>query len=759
MDNSGYIEKEKELQRERKFLRNVMATIPDSLLILDRDLRIKNANRSFYKLFQMKPGGIIGRKIADILGDEDGKLSAKLGGLLGTKDTLENFELHHQSEKLGERILNITARGIIVAEEEEEEEEELVVIRDVTERKRSEEMLRRSEENFRRSMDDSPLGIRIVSAEGEMLYANRAILDIYGYASIEELKTTPRKKSYTPESYAEHQVRKEKRERGEYVPSNYEISIVCKDGEIRHLEVLRKEVLWNGKTQFQVLYNDITERKQAEEALRESKEQLRKMFESVSDGISVIDLSGIITEVNQRAAEIHGFGSKGKLLGRNALELVAPRDHERIATNIRKTLKQGTIRDVEYTLLKADGTEFPGELSTSVLRDASGKAVGHITIVRDVTERKQVEEALKESEARYRALIDLGAQIGEAIVMLWDEEQKEGVQVFFSDTWLQITGYSREELRNMSFFELVLPPNHEASLARHRRKMSGESDPGLFELTIVRKDGSEVPIEITSAHSTYRGKRVNVVYVRDITERKKTEQQLMVNDRLASIGELASGIAHELNNPLTGIIGLSDLLLATDLPEEIKEDLQMINREAHRTAQVVRNLLTFARKHPEEKKPEDLKNVIGLVLELRAYEQRVQNIQVITRFAPDLPQVTANASQLMQVFLNIITNAEYFMIETHGRGTVTITTERVGDFVRATFADDGPGISRETLRKLFAPFFTTKEVGKGTGLGLSICHGIVTEHGGRIWVESKLGKGATFIVELPVSQATAEKEQ
>ena len=133
MDNNGYIEKEKELKRERRFLRNVMATIPDSLLILDRELRIKNANRSFYKLFQIKPEAIIGRKIAAILGDEDDKLSVKLGGLLGTRDTLGNFELRYQSEKLGERIFNITARGIIVAEEEEEQEEEqeLVVINDL----------------------------------------------------------------------------------------------------------------------------------------------------------------------------------------------------------------------------------------------------------------------------------------------------------------------------------------------------------------------------------------------------------------------------------------------------------------------------------------------------------------------------------------------------------------------------------------------------------------------------------------------------
>jgi len=148
----------------------------------------------------------------------------------------------------------------------------------------------------------------------------------------------------------------------------------------------------------------------------------------------------------------------------------------------------------------------------------------------------------------------------------------------------------------------------------------------------------------------------------------------------------------------------------------------------------------------------DIHNIIQKVLELRAYEQKVSNIEVNTRFAPDLPEITADGFQLQQVFINIIINAEHFMIEAHQRGTLTITTEWVGDIIRASFADDGPGIAKENLGHLFDPFFTTKEVGKGTGLGLSICYGIITEHGGRIYAESELGKGATFIVELPISK-------
>ena len=234
-------------------------------------------------------------------------------------------------------------------------------------------------------------------------------------------------------------------------------------------------------------------------------------------------------------------------------------------------------------------------------------------------------------------------------------------------------------------------------------------------------------------------------------ERKRqVEEQLLVSDRLASIGELASGIAHELNNPLTSVIGFSQLLLGRELPDDIREDIKVIYSEARRAAEVMKNLLIFARKHTSVKQLVNINSVIEKVLTVRAYEQRVENIQVITRLAPDLPVTMADYFQLQQVFLNIVINAEHFMLEAHQRGTLTITTQRVGNTIKASFADNGPGIGKEDLGHLFDPFFTTKEVGKGTGLGLSICHGIITEHSGRIYAESESGKGATFVVELPI---------
>jgi signal transduction histidine kinase len=228
------------------------------------------------------------------------------------------------------------------------------------------------------------------------------------------------------------------------------------------------------------------------------------------------------------------------------------------------------------------------------------------------------------------------------------------------------------------------------------------------------------------------------------------EEQLIVTDRLASIGELSSGIAHELNNPLTSVIGFSQLLMEGDVPENMKENLATIYEEAQRAAVIVKNLLTFARKHAPVKQRSQVNTAVEGVLKLRSYEQKVNNIEVEKHLAVNLPEIMMDSFQIQQVFLNIIVNAEFAMLEAHQKGKLTITTEVSNSMVKISFGDDGPGISEVNLKRIFDPFFTTKEVGKGTGLGLSICHGIVTEHGGQIYAKSEYGQGTTFIVELPI---------
>ena len=252
---------------------------------------------------------------------------------------------------------------------------------------------------------------------------------------------------------------------------------------------------------------------------------------------------------------------------------------------------------------------------------------------------------------------------------------------------------------------------------------------------------------------------------KDITERRQMEkekeeleQKTRVNSRLATVGQMASGIAHEINNPLTGVIGFSQLLQKKDVPEDIKKNLKIICNGAERVASIVQRLLIFARQQKPERKKLDINEPIKSTIAIRAYEMEASNIDITMELAPDLPRIVADRGQLQQVFLNIILNAEAEMKLAHGKGSLLIRTGRIDNTIRISFKDDGLGIPKENLERIFDPFFTTREVGEGIGLGLSICHGIVAEHGGRIWAESEVDKGATFIVELPIITEIKETE-
>ena len=240
---------------------------------------------------------------------------------------------------------------------------------------------------------------------------------------------------------------------------------------------------------------------------------------------------------------------------------------------------------------------------------------------------------------------------------------------------------------------------------------------------------------------------------REAEERRRLEEKAQIASRLAAVGGMAAGIAHEINNPLTGVLGFSKLLLENEnLPEEIKDDLKVIADGSQRVADIVRRLLTFARQAKPVRTSVNLNELIDNTLKLRDYVLKTANIAVVTRFDTELPLSIVDPGQLQQVFLNLIVNAEQAMKEAHGKGTLTITTEKRGKNIRISFADDGPGITKENMARLFDPFFTTKAPGEGTGLGLGLSRSIVLEHGGELNIESEPGHGATFIIELPITE-------
>lgn len=237
---------------------------------------------------------------------------------------------------------------------------------------------------------------------------------------------------------------------------------------------------------------------------------------------------------------------------------------------------------------------------------------------------------------------------------------------------------------------------------------------------------------------------------------RRAEQQALVNAKLASIGELVASVAHEVNNPLTGIIGYAQLLAdSQDVPPHVKADLQKIHEESQRTVRIVQNLLRFARRYKPSKDIVDINELLERTLELKAYKLKTSNIGLSVNLAADIPLILADYNQIQQVILNVITNARQAIEETKRKGKITVVTEAIPGYVKISVTDNGHGISPENITRIFDPFFTTKPAGSGSGLGLSICHGIITEHGGNIYVESTLNKGTTFIIGLPI--ATAEQ--
>jgi two-component system, NtrC family, sensor kinase len=299
--------------------------------------------------------------------------------------------------------------------------------------------------------------------------------------------------------------------------------------------------------------------------------------------------------------------------------------------------------------------------------------------------------------------------------------------------------------------ELYNPAGSNSGPCRHTRALKSEALI-VEEVALPEMDGV-FQVSVSPWYDKNNRLAGSIHVAKDISNEKLLQQQLIQSEKLSAIGELISGIAHELNNPLTGVMGYSQLLqLRKDLDDRAKDNLLKINNLALRCQKIVQNLLSFARKQKPERTLSDINDILEKTVELRSYELQVNNIEIRRDLQRNLPKTIADAHQLQQVFLNVLTNAEQAMLEAHGKGHLTIRTRTDAQKMRiiVEISDDGPGIPESYLTRIFDPFFTTKEVGKGTGLGLSLSYGMIKEHGGNIYARSRLGEGSTFFIELPI---------
>ena len=501
------------------------------------------------------------------------------------------------------------------------------------------------------------------------------------------------------------------------------------------------------------IIRDITERKQAEEELRASEERYHHLFENLNDAALLADAeTGQVLETNQQGEILLGMSRK-EIIGMHQSDLHPPDKAEEYKRRFATHVAKGRAADYEGEVIRKDGTIVPVHIGASPLTIQGRHLI--LGLFHDITERKRAEETLRQSEQKYKNLFELAPY---AIATV----DKKGVVTSCNTAVLSSTGYSKDEIVGKHFFKLqFLRVSDIPMYMKIFNSLLKGNVPKPFEVNYRTKDGASRWVQVHVGLLEVDGSKEGAqVAFEDITERKRAEaeekwlqQELYLSRRLASIGELAAGVAHEINNPLTGILGFSQRLLGKSSDEEFSHDLQIINSEAQRAAKVVQNLLTFARRREPKKEYSNINDILQKALELRAYELKTSNIEVVTDLTPSLPEIMVDFQQIQEVFLNIILNAEQVMNETHGGGKLIIKTRQTKDHIRISFTDDGPGIPPEYLDNVFDPFFTTRAEKGGTGLGLSACHGIVTEHGGRICAKSKPGKGATFFVELPLSLA------
>jgi len=631
---------------------------------------------------------------------------------------------------------------------------------DITERNRAEDARRESEEKYRTLTEQSLMGI-VVLQDFRIVFANDAFAEISGY-SVEELRSLPPAKVQAmihPEDQALVWGRFHDRLAGKAVPPHYEYHGIRKDGTVCLLEMHSNRIEYGGKLAIQGAIIDITDRKQAEETLRYREEHFQALIENSSDVITVIDSLGTVRYQSPNYKAVWGRAPTGEI-GRDMLKDVHPDEAALVSEKFDYLLKNPRgIVSINVRAQHTDGSWRTIEVVGHNLLD-NPVVCGIVVNFRDITKRKQAEEKLRQSEKRYRLI----AENTRDVIITTDMNLR---LTYVSPSIKYLTTRTAEEVMAMSLEELLTPASLEVAtkafveeLEIATRQPRDPTRSRILELEVMRQDGSTVWTEArTNFLRGAEDQPVGLITVlRDMTERRKAEEEKIelelkaqVASRLASVGEMVAGVAHEINNPLTVVTGYAPLLMdRKDIPADIQRDLALINDGAQRVAGIIRRLLAFSRQTKPEQKLVGINELIEGALALRAYHLITSNIKLTTQLTPDLPPTVADPGQIQQVLLNLIVNAETEMKLAHGKGELTITTEKSDNTIKISVKDDGPGIKPEIMDRIFDPFFTTRKVGQGTGLGLSLCYGIVAEHNGKIYTKSKPGKGATFIVELPI---------
>ena len=483
-----------------------------------------------------------------------------------------------------------------------------------------------------------------------------------------------------------------------------------------------------------VLARDVTEE-------REKERRFTELFETLQEGVYFCTPEGKLLDGNPTLVTMLGYVNKSDLLTLDPKAL----NVDPIQTPVlgRSADDRGGVRTREIQLRRRDGSVAICLDTSRAVWDEAGAIIRYQGTLTDVTEQRKMESALRQQEQFREKLLESFPDL----ILVVDLEER---YTFASSRIRDLLGYRPEELVGKKIE--ALQDHSPEFLSLYRDVASGKQLFAASEYGALHRDGSWRTMRASASQFfDSENKLSGVIFsVRDITVEKKLEQQIIQSERLAAMGQMIGGFAHELNNPLTTIVGVSDLLREGENSESRIKQLNMLHQQARRATEIVQNLMYFSRPPAPGKTPVNLSELVTRTLHLHAYSLRKSNITV--DFLPEegLPQITGDPHQLMQVFLNLLLNAEQAIREARDKGTLRIRLRKTDGHIQVVFEDDGPGIAPEILPNIFDPFYTTRRPGRGTGLGLSICKAVLKEHFGNIEATSAPGGGAVFTVSLPI---------
>jgi two-component system, cell cycle sensor histidine kinase and response regulator CckA len=635
----------------------------------------------------------------------------------------------------------------------------LAVSVDITEREQEADALKQSEEKYRKLVEHSLQGLSI-GQDMRFVYCNNAFLKMFGYTEKELLALSPRE----VEAMVHPDDRKILSERyrdqlaGKSISPRFEFRALKKDGTEIVLEMHTSLVEFNGKPAIQGICMDITERKKAENALRESEERFRMIAETMDEIFWIFDVDQkVATYLSPAFDRIWGFSRSRVVDSPEPIwDPVHPEDRE-LVHKVVDLMAAGRLHDYEYRIIRPDGSirylwnrGFP-------VKDKNGRIIRYIGVTQDVTEWRQAEEALKESREYLNQIINC---IGDPIFV----KDREHRIVLVNDAMCTFAGLPHERLIGSS----EIPEAVAAIIWEQEESVFRTGKEHVSEDTLV--DGQGVNRTLLTKKSPLtdkNGKKQIVGVLRDITEYKRLESQFLQAQKMEAIGVLAGGVAHDFNNLLNVINGYAELMMdGMDLDNPMVKDLEQIREAGRRAAALTSQLLAFGRKQIMQPEIFDLNKVISGMQSMLS-RMIGEDIEIGANFHPDPMLINADPGKIQQVVMNLVVNARDAM---PNGGQLTIQTTRVdfeesyikehtmtkpGPYVMLAISDNGIGMDTETQARIFEPFFTTKSKEKGTGLGLSTVYGIVKQSGGFIWVYSEPGKGTTVKVYFPCEHEPA----